>query len=79
MGIIHQFRNYLLEESFELKVYKNSVNVVNFVDIDHFDSYKVIITYDGGKVYIQGDDLVVSKLLSDEILITGTIKNIELR
>lgn len=79
MGIIHQFRNYLLEESFELKAYKNMVNVVNFTSIGHFDSYKVVVEYEGGKVVISGEDLVVSKLMSDEILITGKISSIEFR
>lgn len=79
MGIVHRFRNYLLEENFEIKMYKNAVNIVNFTEIGHFDSYKVIVKCDSLSIYIEGADLVVSKLLQDEILVTGKIDKIEFR
>lgn len=79
MGIVHRFRSYLLEEEFEIKMYKGAVNIVNFTDIGHFDSYKVIVKCDSLTVYIEGQDLVVSKLLQDEILVTGKIQKIEFR
>lgn len=79
MGLIHRFRNYLLEEDFEMKIYKGAVNIVNFTEIGHFDSYKVIVKCDSLIVSIEGRELVVSKLLQDEILVTGTIQKIEFR
>lgn len=79
MGIVHRFRNYLLEENFEIKMYKNAVNIVNFTEIGHFDSYKVVVKCDSLNIYIEGSDLVVSKLLQDEILVTGKIDKIEFR
>lgn len=79
MGIVHRFRNYLLEDNFEIKMYKNAVNIVNFTEIGHFDSYKVVVKCDSLNIYIEGSDLVVSKLLQDEILVTGKIDKIEFR
>ncbi|MDD3392744.1 MAG: YabP/YqfC family sporulation protein, partial [Bacilli bacterium] len=79
MNIIKSFRNYLLEEEFTINVNKNKVNIINYLNIDHFDSTKIIIRYDKGTLLITGNNLVVSKLLEDEILITGMINNIELR
>ena len=79
MGLIHRFRNYLLEEDFEMKIYKGAVNIVNFTEIGHFDSYKVIVKCDSLIVSIEGKDLVVSKLLQDEILVTGNIQKLEFR
>lgn len=79
MGLVHRFRNYLLEEEFEIKMYKGAVNIVNFTEIGHFDSYKVIVKSDSLSIYIEGHDLVVSKLLQDEILVTGKIEKIEFR
>jgi sporulation protein YqfC len=79
MKIISKIRNYILEEEFTINIYKNKVNIVNYISIGHFDSNKVSIIYSEGEVLISGSNLVVSKLLHDEVLITGVIKNIELR
>lgn len=79
MRIINGLRNYVLENDFEIRVFKNKVNVVNYNEIGHFDSDKVIINFSDGSVVIKGDNLVVSKLMSDEILICGNIKGLELR
>ena len=79
MGILKQFRSYILEEEFTFSVYNNKIDVLNYDSIGHFDSNKVIIRYNKGTLVITGDNLVVSKLMSDEVLVLGNIKNIELR
>ena len=79
MGILKQFRSYILEEEFTFSVYPNKIDVLNYESIGHFDSNKVIIRYNKGTLVITGDNLVVSKLMSDEMLVLGNIKNIELR
>lgn len=79
MGAIHRFRSYLLEEEFELHVKNGQVHSLNFTKIGHFDANKVLLYYEEGMVSIEGTRLVVSKLMQDEILITGSIKKIEFR
>jgi len=79
MKIINNIRSFLLEDDFEIRIYKNKINIVNYDSIGHFDSNKIIIYYSLGYIFIKGDNLVVSKLMKDELLITGEIKNIELR
>ena len=79
MGILKSFRSYILEEEFTFSVCKNKIDVLNYESIGHFDSNKVIIRYNKGTLVITGNNLVVSKLMSDEVLVLGNIKNIELR
>ena len=79
MQIIKNLRSYLLEDEFQIRVLDGKVNVVNYDSIGHFDSNKIILKYGTNAVVITGDHLVVSRLLTDEILITGNIKNIEFR
>lgn len=79
MGILKQFRSYILEEDFTFSVYPNKIDILNYDSIGHFDSNKVIIRYDKGTLVITGENLVVSKLMHDELLVLGNIKNIELR
>ena len=79
MKIIDGIRNYVIEQEFEIRIINNKVDVINYKDIGHFDSNKVIINYSDGSVVIKGNNLVVSKLMNVEILIGGEIKGLELR
>ena len=79
MKIIDGIRNYVIEQEFEIRIINNKVDVINYKDIGHFDSNKVIINYSDRSVVIKGNNLVVSKLMNDEILIGGEIKGLELR
>ena len=56
---------------------ENRVDVVNYDSIGHFDSTKVMIRNKNKVLSIKGKNLVVSRLLSDEVLVTGEIQTIE--
>ena len=79
MKLINGLRDYVYDNEFEIKVMKNKVNIVNYKEIGHFDSDKIIVNYLEGILIIKGNNLVVSKLMNDEILICGEIKALELR
>lgn len=79
MKIIDEFRNYVLEEIFKMIVLENSVDIINYQNIDHFDNNSVLVRHKKGMVLIHGEKLIVSKLLKDEVLVQGVIKNIEMR
>lgn len=75
----NKLRTYILEQEFEIKIIHNRIDIVNYESIGHFDSNKIIVKHKEGSVVIHGSQLVISKLLKDEVLITGEIKNVELR
>lgn len=77
--MLRDLRNYILEEDFKINYVTGKVDIVNYQCIDHFDSDKVMVRYSGGVVVIKGDNLIISKLLNDEILVSGTIKSIEFK
>lgn len=79
MSIVRRARNYLLDEMFNMRVLKNKIDICNYESIGYLDNDLIIINYDSGEIKIKGENLVVSKLLNDEILISGDIKNIEMR
>lgn len=79
MGIVHKFRDYILESELKITILENRVDIVNYTEIGHFDSNKIIVRKQNGSIIINGTNLVVSKLLNDEILIDGKISNIEFR
>ena len=79
MNIINGIRSYIKEDELKITIIKSKINIVNYTDIGHFDSNKIVIKTVNGEIVINGSDLVVSKLMSDEILIAGNFKTVEFR
>ena len=79
MHLINSIRSYILEDDFKITLINNKINIVNYTSIGSFDDTKIIIKYKNGDVIIKGNDLVVSKLMNEEILISGNIKLLEFR
>ena len=55
---------------------KDYINVINYDEILDFSNNEISIKYDSGIMIIKGKDLVVSKMLDDELLIKGQVKSI---
>lgn len=79
LNLINNLKSSLLEEDFKMQYVEKKLGIANYNDISHFDSNKIIISYKNGSVLISGGNLVVSKLIKDELLIEGNIEKIELR
>lgn len=79
MNIINGIRSYILENDLKITILDNKINIVNYIDIGHFDSNKIVVKTNNRDIIIKGNDLVVSKLMSSEILITGEFNIIEFR
>ena len=75
--MLKDMRTYILENEFKINILTGKVDIVNYIEIDHFDDTKVIIRYEKGIVKIKGENLTISKLLNDELLILGKIKVVE--
>jgi sporulation protein YqfC len=78
MKVLSKISDYVYEKGVEIHIYKDKVNIVNYIDISDFNNNKVKVKHSDGIVTIIGQKLVVSKLINDEILISGEIKQIEL-
>lgn len=72
-------RNYILDNQFKIIMLKNKINIINYLEIDSFDEEKIIIRYKDGLVIVVGNNLIISKLLDDELLISGDISKVEFR
>ena len=79
MNIIHNIRSYISENELKITILNNKINIVNYIDIGHFDTNKIIVKCENKDIIINGNNLVVSKLVNDEILITGKFNNVEFR
>lgn len=79
LSIVNGISSYILETDTKITIINNKINIMNYIDIGHFDSNKIIVKLKNKNIIIKGIDLVVSKLLDNEILITGDLCDIEFR
>ena len=75
---LKDIRSYLLEGGFNMNITSKYADIVNYKKIGHFDKEKIIIYYDKGTITISGNNMTISKLVFNELLVVGNIKNIEL-
>ena len=71
-------REYVLEANFKIYIEQNKIDIVNYDAIESVTNNKISLKYNNKILNIIGNDLVIKKLLNDEILIEGKLKNIEL-
>ena len=74
--MLNNLRSYILETDFKITILKNKIDIVNYIEIDHFDDTKIIVRFEDGHLIIKGENLTISKLLNDELLIIGKAKTI---
>ena len=77
--MLKELKNYILENKFKINIYENNINIINYEEIDHFDDKIIIIRYEKGIVTVKGENLIITKLLEEELLINGKIRNIEFK
>ena len=53
MGIVHKFRDYILESELKITILENRVDIVNYTEIGHFDSNKIIVKWNYKKYRIK--------------------------
>lgn len=79
MKLFDGIRSYINEDELKITITKNRINIINYIDIGHFDLNKIVVKTSECEIIIKGNNLVISKLVTDEILITGEFNNIEFR
>lgn len=78
MSIKSKLENYLYDNEYKIIIKNNSINICNYTEIIDFDVNKIVIKNKDKKISIEGKDLIISKMLKEEVLITGIIKNISI-
>lgn len=77
MKLRNIFNDYLNDRTYSM-IYKNGkLNVINFDEIIDFSSTRVSLRHKSNVYNIIGNELVISRMMDNEILIAGSIINIE--
>lgn len=79
MNLLNRINNYINESNFKIIIGINYVNIINYDLVLDFNSNIVSVKYKDKIIDIKGVNLVVNKMLKDEILILGNINNVNFR
>ena len=79
MKIIDKLDRYLNENEYKLILDNNRLNIVNYEEIIDFSLSNIKVKLKDKIVSIEGRNLVINKMVHNEILITGTISNISIK
>lgn len=76
--MIKKIVHYIKDDDFKIRYFNNKVNIVNYEKILEIKDDMITLSKDNKLILIKGEDLKLTKLLDNEILINGIIKKIEL-
>lgn len=76
MKIFDYLDRYLTDNIYKITITDNYLNIINYQEILDFSNKEIAIRHENGMTIIKGSNLVVSKMMNDELLIKGDIKSI---
>lgn len=70
-------KNYLKREQYYIIVYSNYIYIYKYLDIIKFTEKFISLKLNKMIINIYGDDMLITKLEKEELLIKGRIKKME--
>ena len=77
--MLDRLKNYIANDEFNITIADNIINVNNYMELNYMEDEKISLTHKKGKLLIKGKNLVVKKLLDNEILIVGDILELDFK
>ena len=77
MKLFDKLDRYLVDNEYKVTIHKDWVHIINYLEIVDFSSNRVVVKYRGGETVLEGLDLVVSKMMDDELVIEGKLCSIK--
>lgn len=77
MRLFDKLDRYLVDNEYKVTIEKDRVYIINYVEIVDFSSTRVVVKYRDGVTVLEGLNLVVSRMMDDELVIEGKLKSIE--
>ena len=78
MRLISKLDRYLEDKNYQIIIKENQVNIINFKEVIDFSTDKISLKCDNKIINIDGKNLIISKMLDEELLITGIIYNLRI-
>ena len=69
-------RNYLNNDDYNINITNNLLYITNYQKINMIKNDKISISFKEFNLLVEGDDLIISKLLDTEILFNGVVRKV---
>lgn len=74
--MMRNIKNYVRQVEFKIILKKNIIDIENYTDLGNISDKEIAVFNYNEKIIIRGYNLSISKLLNNELLITGKYNNI---
>lgn len=74
--MLRSLNRYIKNNDFSINIWDNYVHINNFQDIISLHDDCIVLSYIKGVIKVNGNNILIKKLLNNEILLCGDIKNI---
>ena len=78
MKIVNNIKTFLYDKEYFINIYDNKIHVFNYIDLEVLKEKEIILHMDKFKLQIIGQNLHVTKMAENEILINGQLDNLRL-
>lgn len=78
MIITKNLNNYINDTEYKITITNAYINIKNYIEIKDYSSTKIIIKNPNGVTIITGINLIINKMIDNELLITGNFSSVEL-
>ena len=76
--ILNNIRKYLNNKSYNININKKQLYINNYNKIDNINDKNISIIFEDFKLYIEGLNIKVIKMIDKEILFNGLIESIKI-
>lgn len=78
MKLLSKLDRYLEDKKYKIIIEESQINIINYTEIIDFTTNKISLKCINKTINVEGKNLIISKMLDDELLITGNIINIRI-
>ena len=75
---MNKLDRYLEDKNYQIIIKENQINIINYEKIIDFTINKISLRCNNKIINIEGKNLIISKMLDEEVLIAGIIHNIRI-
>lgn len=73
MKLVRMIDDYVNDKKYSMIYKNNKLDIINYSEIIDFSSTLISVRHEDKVYHIEGTNLVISKMMDNEILITGDI------
>ncbi len=79
MNIKDNLTNYLFDKEYIIALYDDYFYIKSYKYLEEFDDSTIIVRLKNKRIKIYGNDLHITKITKEELLIKGIIERIDIR